>query len=137
MTSKHFIYPTYDCDAIQELIPDYAFGLTDPEETRRVESSLAACPEAANQLADFQRLQAEMRAGVPQIELPAQLGERLMAAIAAPTVVAQPRRHPLRRGWMIAAAAVIALIITNVYWLTRVNDLTRRQDQLISSIVGS
>lgn len=136
MKPNHLIDPVSDCDAIRQLIPDHAFGLTDPQETHLVESNLAYCPEAAEQLADFRQIQAEMRASVTQIEPPAQLGERLIAAIAAPTATAQPRQQPFRRVSLIAAAAVIALIITNTYWLIRVNDLARRQSELAAVIAG-
>lgn len=123
-----------DCDAIRELIPNYAFGLTDSEETRLVESNLASCPEAADQLADFRRIQAEMRVGVPQVEPPPQLAERLMAAIATPAKVEKPHRPHIHRLWWAVAAAVIALIITNVYWLNRVNGLSEREKALAAQI---
>ena len=45
-----------NCETIQELIPEYAFGLTSLEETKLVESNLAACPESAEALADYQRI---------------------------------------------------------------------------------
>lgn len=138
-----------DCDALLELVPDYAFGLTDADQTRLVEAGLARCPEAAAQLAEFQNLQAAMRASVAQVEPPPALGARLMAAIAAeapapaappalPVIPAAPIPHPelvrprrrLRVAWLVAAAAVVALIATNVYWLTRVADLTQSADLL-------
>lgn len=114
--------PAPDCETILELIPDYAFGLTAPDETRLVESNLKICPEAAAQLADFRFLQDAMREDVPQIEPPPQLGERLMAAVAEPIIVSPPRRS-IRWSW-VAAAAVVALILSNVYWLVRTNTLT-------------
>ncbi len=79
MRPNHRADPVYDCDAIQTLIPDYAFGLTDPAETRVVEANLVHCPEAATQLADYRQVQNEMRVSVPQIEPPIQLNDRLMA----------------------------------------------------------
>ncbi len=121
------------CDTIQELIPDYAFGLTEQDETRLVELYLADCTDAAQQLGEFQSLQAALRADVPQIEPPAHLADRLMDAVAEPAAPAKSRRLVLRPVWLIAAAAVIALVVTNVYWLLRVNDLTRRQDELVAS----
>jgi anti-sigma-K factor RskA len=130
--SKHFD-PARVCDTIHDLIPEYAFGLTTPEETRLVESNLALCPEAAAQLADFRRLQEEMRSGVAQLEPPPPLEQRLMAAIAAPNPTAKPRPHP---GWLAAAAALLALVVTNVYWLARVDDLIRRHDELVARLDG-
>jgi predicted anti-sigma-YlaC factor YlaD len=121
MTANHLINTKYDCESIRKLIPDYAFGLTSAEETRMVESNLDRCPQAAAELADFRRLQDEMRMGVAQIEPPMRLGDQLMAAIAAPQKPEKVTRPPLRLSWAVAAVAVVALIVTNVYWLVRVN----------------
>ena len=137
MSSKITVASANRCDAIRELIPEYAFGLTDPEQTRFVEANLSSCAEAAADLADFQRMQAEMRADVAQIELPPALESKLMAAIAEPaakpTPVILPDHPPRRRsipiGWLVAAAAVIVLLLTNGYWLLRVNDLNQQQSQ--------
>ena len=137
MSSKITVASANRCDAIRELIPEYAFGLTDPEQTRFVEANLSTCAEAAAELADFQRLQAEMRADVAQIEPPLALESKLMAAIAEPapqslpvtTAQIQPRRRSIPVGWMVAAAAIIVLVLTNGYWLARVNDLSQQQQQ--------
>ena len=144
MSAKITVASANRCDAIRELIPEYAFGLTDPEQTRFVEANLSTCAEAAAELADFQRMQAEMRADVAQIEPPVALESKLMAAIAepvsksapAPRIVQDtpPRRRSIPIGWMVAAAAIIVLLVTNGYWLTRVNDLKQQQDQLISQL---
>lgn len=138
MTELHRHDAASDCDAITELVADYAFGLTSADESRLVESRLPACPEAASQLADFRRLQDEMRLGVPQIEPPAALGDRIMAAAAATASPAtQPRVTPLNvnRGWLAAAAAVALLLLTNIYWLTRVSEPL--PDQLATFVVNS
>jgi hypothetical protein len=60
-----------------------------------------------------------------------------MAAIADPTPkpMAMPMPQPRRKisvGWLVAAAAVIVLLLTNGYWLLRVNDLNQQQT-IISS----
>jgi anti-sigma-K factor RskA len=137
MSSRQVIESAPDCDAIQELIPDYAFGLTSPEETRLVEASLTSCPDAAAQLADFRHMQEEMRAGVPQVEPPAQLAKRLLEATAAPTAApVSPRRLPFHPAWLAAAAALVALVITNVYWFARVEDVSRQTAELRAMIGG-
>ncbi|HVU10259.1 MAG TPA: anti-sigma factor [Phototrophicaceae bacterium] len=142
-----------DCDSLVELVPEYAFGLTTPEETRMIEANLQRCPEAVARLSEYQHLQDEMREAVPQIEPPAQLGTNLMAAVAAPSASAmtvrpapvlkhvpapapattpqiKPRRLALRIAWAVAAAAVIALVATNLYWLSRVSTLTQSNNVL-------
>jgi hypothetical protein len=153
----------FDCDALLDVIPEYAFGFTDAEQTRWVEANLERCPEAAAQLQDYRSLQDEMRTSVAQVEPSAQVGARLMAAITAPAAaapapatsmtvrppapmpapaeqpvaaavpVATPSTKPrsrMRAAWWVAAAAVLALVATNIYWLTRVADLTQANDLL-------
>jgi Anti-sigma-K factor rskA, C-terminal len=132
MSANRNLDLVYNCDDILELIPDYAFGLTDPETTQWIEANLSRCPQAAEHLADFRALQAEMRADVPQIDPPLALSGRLMVATAAPVV--PTRRRVLRPVWLAAAAAVIALVITNIYWFVRVDDLSRRQTELLAMI---
>ncbi|MBI5667297.1 MAG: anti-sigma factor [Chloroflexi bacterium] len=132
MSSRNDTHAAPDCDSVELLIPDYAFGLTTPEETRLVETNLAACPEAVAQLADYRQLQDEMRLSVPQIEPSPDLEARLMAAIAPAAPAQTPRRvQPL--AWL-AAAAIVALALTNIYWLVRVNDLTARQAELAAQL---
>ena len=174
MTENKPTDPVIDCNALLDVIPEYAFGFTDDEQTRWVEANLERCPEAVAQLQDFRNLQEEMRASVAQVEPSAQVGAHLMAAIAAsdaapaaapsmtvrppkPTTLQEPEptvppapsmtvRPPAsaavpvptsvprsRRGriaWWVAAAAVLALVATNLYWLTRVADLTQANDLL-------
>jgi hypothetical protein len=130
---KH-LEPAQNCDIILELIPEYAFGLTSIEEARLVESNLPFCPEAVIQLADYQRLQTALRDSVPQLEPPSQLAERLMTAIATPAAETKPRRRILPLSWLVAVAAVLALIMTNGLWLLRVNDLMRRQAEMAAQI---
>ena len=145
--------PVPDCDAIQDLVAEYAFGLTDAEQTRLVETNLPACPEAAIQLADFQRIQVEMRSAVPQIEPPAGLEARLMAAIATPAPtqtrvstppqparVTSPAPKPLRHWytqpmWLVAAA-VLVLVVSNAIWFLRMEELARRETDLLTQLAN-
>jgi hypothetical protein len=174
----------YDCETILDLIPEYAFGLTEPEQNQWIEANIARCPEAVAQLEDYRRLQEEMRASVPEMELPSGAGARLLSAIATPVLDAAPApvvesapapsmfvrpsstvssamqpspvpmsssatfapveapvsarpnrsyRRSTRIAWLagiVAVAAVLGLIVTNVYWLTRVADLTQSHDLL-------
>ncbi len=145
-----------DCEALTQLIPEYAFGLTDDAETLLVEANLARCPEAQTLLADYRALQVDLRASVVQVEPSPELGTRLMAAVRAdaahppsepvtpsapapaplsvPVAPALPRRS--RRvyvAWIAAAAALIGLVITNAYWFSRVNDLSDRLESLTTT----
>jgi len=137
MESSHLIESTPDCEAVRALIPEYAFGLTEPDDTRLVESSLASCPEAAADLAAFREMQHEMRLGVPQMEPPAGLADRLLAATTEPTSAPErARRLPFHPAWLAAAAAMLAVIITNVYWFMRVEAVIRQNDELAAMIGG-
>ncbi|MFN8375305.1 MAG: anti-sigma factor [Anaerolineae bacterium] len=136
MSPQNELQTVNNCDDILELIPDYAFGLTSDEETRLVEANLTYCPEAEIQLAEYRSLQGEMRGDVRQINPPVQLEARLMAAIAAPatptpkvTPMAAPRRR-VSLAWTAAAAALIVLLFSNIYWMARVDALSRQQDEL-------
>ncbi|MBN8620042.1 MAG: anti-sigma factor [Anaerolineae bacterium] len=111
------------CDAILDLIPEYAFGLTTADENRIVEAGLPTCAEAAARLAEYRQMQSEMRADVPQLEPPAHLAQKLMAATNA-----SPRPRRFSAAWLTAAAAVLALLVTNVYWLGRTTELEQRID---------
>ncbi len=144
--SKHTA-PVIDCQTLLDLIPEYAFGVTEPEQTRLVEAGLPHCPEARARLEEYRHLQDEMRVSVPQVEPPPQLGERLMAAIStpipfaaasapAPAAQAVPARRWVRAAWVAAAAAVVALVVTNLYWLARINDLSQSQDLLRALVSG-
>lgn len=118
-----------DCDAILELVADYAFGLTTDDEARLVESRLNDCPEAGAQLAEYRHLQDEMRMSITQVAPPPALRVRLMATAfdTKPTPTSgRSQLLPLHPGWLAAAAAVALLVLTNIYWLTRVEPLPDR-----------
>jgi hypothetical protein len=136
MNYHHTSDTATDCDSVRALIPEYAFGLSDAAEIRLVEANLANCADAASDLNAFRQIQVEMRASVAQIEPPAQLRERLMTAIEKPALAADPRavRRRISAAWLLAAAALLALILTNVYWANRVDDLNRQQSQLVAEL---
>lgn len=144
MTSPDFPPPAADCTDLLELIPDYAFGLATDDEQRTVEAGLPGCPEAADQLAEFQAIQAALRAGIPQRDPSADLEARLLVAIgAAPaprSVPTQARPLPsrpalpgritgARTAWAALAAALIVLVATNLYWAARVSSLSAAPNQ--------
>ncbi|MDX2141319.1 MAG: anti-sigma factor [Chloroflexota bacterium] len=145
------------CEEALALLPAYALGATDADETRLVERALQACPEVAAELVEYQALAVALLHSAPPAQPPAALGERILAAAAAsapaaalpkPTVmtakpavtVAKPpaaKRRATPWGWLAAAAAAVALLVTNGYWFTQVQelrmqqaDLSAQQDQL-------
>lgn len=146
-----------ECQAVLELIPSYALGATDPEETRFVEQHLHDCPEAAAELQLFSRLNDDLLFEAPLTTAPAELYNRVMQI---PRQHLQPVRKPEPspavspvRGtsrWFLsglAAAAVVALVLTNIYWSARITELQRnvettrtdlaRQEQILALVLAT
>ena len=147
--------PNKLCGEVLFLIPAYAMGTTDPDETALVEANLAACPDAEAALLEYNRLVEEMRVNVPQIEPALELEERLMARLSGwrqidetppPSATPmQPAKHTRLRSarsllmlsaasLAAAAAAVLLLVATNVYWIGRVNDLSQANTSLVGQL---
>lgn len=135
MAMNHRIDPTTKCEAIRDLIPEYAFGLSSPDEQRLVEANLADCPDARAQLAEFMLLQDEMRADVREVAPPTDLEARIMAAaIPSLRVLPTPPRSG-RRIWQLAAvAAVIALVASNIFWAIQVNTISQQKNDLSAQL---
>lgn len=145
MSAINEIRTSHGCEAIQDLIADYAFGLTTLEETRLVEATLPHCPDARSELAQYKQIQAAMLQDVPQIAPPAHLESRLMAAIAStPPLAAPPSPKPTpavprpaesRRmrspAWWLAAAALLALVGSNVFWFLRQDSNEPAEPQIL------
>lgn len=115
-----------NCDSLRELIPAYSLGATDPDETRQVEAGLKDCPGLAEELAEFQASLIGLARAVPQVDPPAAVLEGLMQRVT-------PRRTS-RRGWWLAAAAVLGLIfvVNNLYWIDRLNQAEQKNARALS-----
>ena len=128
--------PNADCEAARELIPAFCLGAADPEERTLVETALAQCPELAGDLAAYRSLTDGLLFSAPPVEAPASLGEQLLAAIS-PTASAKtppPVSGIWRLSPVLAAAAVILLIVTNLYWFSQISDLRSQQDTLTALV---
>lgn len=132
-----------ECEAIREIIADYAFNLTDVSETQAVETGLPDCQDAVHELEDYRRIQESMRASI-RLDVPSKdLRDRLLRATAISAVrpADKPRFRRLHPAWMAAAAAIVLLVVTNLYWLntlrTRSNELTTGQDNPNSFVLDS
>lgn len=132
-----------DCERLQELLPAYSLGVTDPEETRLVESLLESCPEVAADLDDYQSLVGAMLYAAPPQQPSAQLHDRLIAAATgkpAPQMsVAPAPKRTLSFSRALAGfglAAVALLVITNVFWLVRFNQLDTERQQMLDLVRG-
>jgi hypothetical protein len=127
--------PTDPCEQLRALLPAYSIGATDDNETRLVEQLLTECPEVAPELEDLAALSQAMLFTAPPMQPPAQLGSKILAAAAGPTLV-QPLPAPPRRAFnpLIAGLAAVAalLILSNVYWITQIDGLRRQQQEALN-----
>jgi len=128
-----------DCARALTLVPAYAIGATDADETRLVELALFRCPKIMAEMRAYRSVSRAMLHSAPSETPPSSLRERVLRAIED-TPAATPNRAKERRGlglppgWLAAAAAAAILIMTNVYWFTQVNGLRQDQDQIVASL---
>ncbi|MEQ8673948.1 MAG: anti-sigma factor [Aggregatilineales bacterium] len=136
-----------DCNEAKQLIPAYAIGATDADETRIVDRAVMECPEVMAELTDYLSVANALQSVVTPAKtapkaLPASLIARLDEPIAredrhnrldsasVPPVIALP---PRRNRWLLmgaVAAAIAVLLLTNVYWFSEVNTLKDQQTRL-------
>src|SRR5689334_11703164 len=122
-----------DCQKVLELIPAYAIGATDPEETRFVERHLNDCPEAAAELQLYSELHDDLLFEAPLVAAPSRLTAKITAITrtekyssvdfaAKSPKSGTTRQRNLTPAWLITAAAVAILMLVNVYWIGQVNN---------------
>ena len=75
------------CDDVRDLAPGFALGALEPEQERAVRDHLATCPEAHEEIATYAEVVPVLAESVKQVEPPAALRERIMAAAAADLAV--------------------------------------------------
>jgi hypothetical protein len=133
-----------DCETLRDLIPAYAAGFTDPDETALVESLLTRCPEEAAELADYQKTTEALLYSAPLMKPPAHSLDNILREATADSKPEAPLKQAERpriiwveRRWMIGvavSAAVIALLLINVLSLMQIGDLRDDHDQLESRV---
>lgn len=119
------------------MVPAFALGALDPAERARFERGLADCPELAAELAAYNAVIEALHFAAPAAQAAPDLLDRLMRAVNAEQVASPARRGvfrvPIRRiSAMAASLAVlfVALIASNVYWITRVGKLEHDYEAL-------
>lgn len=147
---------------IDELIPAYAIGATDSEESVRLEEYLSESSSAAAELAEFSKMAAAMLFAVPLVEVPSAVESRLFDAInpetATPTVESvaegtkstrqfvkksEPKLHwwegifAANRApqWAFALTALALVLLLNAYWLHKVNQLQQTQLAMVDKLL--
>ena len=94
------------CSDIELLMQDYLDGYLLPSQQEVLDGHVRDCPACRSLLSGMRRLD-EGLVGLPEVEAPADLGERILASIPeGQRLVPFPLRPSLgRRGMMAAAAA--------------------------------
>lgn len=126
-----------NCDELRELIPAYVAGGIDAREKAQIEASLERCPEAAAELREYIQMTGALLLEPAPVAPPAHLHDQIMRAARGPVTkpltrtqplrpvaAPAPRRLPAARIWAsLAAAALLLLVVTNIFWLAQVNEL--------------
>ncbi len=101
----HRIQPNFptDCERLAELMPAYALGATDADETRLVESLMQHCPEFQAELKDYAGLAQGLLYSSPTMTPPAALHDKIMAAARTPSQSTSSRVIPIERGRELAS----------------------------------
>jgi anti-sigma-K factor RskA len=133
-----------DHASIEELIPAYALGATDPAESQAVQAHLPTCPACRALLAGYSELSGALLYAAPPMSAPRGMTERIQRRLAPPrqAVASAPWWARLRSGALVPALAlaVLLLAITNLYWFDRTNGLQRQvaeQASLVASLADA
>jgi anti-sigma-K factor RskA len=117
-------------EAIEGLIPAYALGATDSDESQAVETHLPSCAACRALLAEYRRLGDDLLYAVPVMSAPAGLTEHMRRRLAPAPRPATPGSWwaslRLRAVGPALAGLIFVLAITNFYWVGRVNRLERQ-----------
>ena len=71
------------CDDVREMAGAFVLGALEPDDEAAVRAHLATCPEAHDEMGELGGAVAALAETVPQVEPPAALKGRIMAAAAA------------------------------------------------------
>lgn len=125
-----------DHDQFIELIPAYAVGATDADETRAVEAHLRACPACRALAEEYRSLSDDLLFAAPPAFAPVGLTEDLRKKLGNTAAAPAPRPGWLSwlrtRGLALGGVALALLLLTNVYWATRVNSLERQARDFVA-----
>ena len=105
-----------------DLIPAFALGSLDAEDSDRVREHVAHCPACRNELASFQEVTGRLALAVPEQDPPAWLESKIMEKVLSSRRARSfPRFLGIRRPALagIAAALILALGAGNIYLLAR------------------
>ncbi len=127
-------------ETIEGLIPAYALGAADSDENREVEVHLPSCAACRALLAEYHKVSDGLLFATPPMAAPAGLTERMQRRLATPRQYAAPRPWWTRLGARLVvpamAAAVLLLVVTNLYSLGRMSRLERQVTEQTAAFAG-
>jgi len=133
-----------DHASIEELVPAYALGATDPAESQAVEAHLPTCPACRALLASYSDLSRALLYATPPMSAPRGMAERMQRRLLPPQqdVASTPWWTRLRSSLLVSglALAVLLLVTTNVYWFSRTSGLQHQvaeQASLVASLTDA
>jgi anti-sigma-K factor RskA len=111
-------HDTMNCEEFEELSGAYALNAVTPAERQEAQAHLAECPACTRRLQELRSVVALLPLSVTQVTPPAELQERIMAAIRQEgRATAQPQETPVRlqrrrrQGWGVRLLAVAAVLM--------------------------
>lgn len=126
-----------ELELLRELLPAYAMGFVDEQETRQVQRLLAKFPNEAAALSDYASLSDAMLHSAPAQKPPERLLANLMQAVGEREIKARPEQQPAKvitphfnRTLAAIAAVIVLLLVLNVFTLLQLLDLRTDQDVL-------
>jgi anti-sigma-K factor RskA len=129
-----------DHESIEGLIPAYALGATDPDESQAVEAHVPGCAACRALLVEYRGLGDDLLYTVPVMAAPAGLTERMRRRLEPARQQAAPEpwwaRLRIRAIVPALSAAVLLLVISNLYWAGRVNRLEQQATRQAASLAG-
>jgi anti-sigma-K factor RskA len=127
-------------ESLEGLIPGYALGATDPDESQAVERHLPGCAACRELLAQYRGLGEDLLYAVPAMAAPAGLTERMRRRLALSRREEKPEpwraRLRIRSIALALGAIVLLLVISNLYWVRRVSRLEQQASRQTASLAG-
>lgn len=127
---------------VDELIAGQALYALSPADEERVALHVAECERCRRQLREAEALAASLAYSVPAAEPPADLRDRLLAAVQ-PVVEAAPARQRRARSWWprfaaVAVPALAAAVVGLAVWNVSLHgDLSGLRSQLFHGTAGN
>jgi anti-sigma-K factor RskA len=133
-----------DHASIEELIPAYALGATDPADSQAAQAHLSTCADCRALLASYSDLGEALLYATPPMSAPQGAAIRMQRRLTPPRqdVTPTPWWRRLNSRLLVPglAFAVLLLVITNLYWFGRTSGLQQQlteQASLVASLTNA